>query len=1296
MTTEHACASMTRTNRRITMQIPDTSSSFFSSSIAVIGIGCRFPCSKNPAEFWKHLCSGQEGIVFFSEETAREKGVPETLLRNPHYVRAYGSLGNIPMFDPAFFGLTAREAAIMDPQHRHFLECAWETLEQAGCVPEDLQGDIGVFAGSGMNHYFPQHILPHQGILETEGAFFARHTGNDRDFLATRVSYCFNLKGPSINVQTGCSTSLVAVHMACQSLLNHECKAALAGAVSIENLEEQGYLYQPGFILSPDGMCRAFDSQAQGTVFSNGVGLVLLKRLEDALANNDTIHAILRGTAINNDGHRKQGYTAPSTQGQAEVMQRALQKAQCKPSDITCIEAHGSGTVVGDPIEWNAFLQAYQEQNTSIPCKVGSVKTNVGHLDTAAGIAGLIKMCFAVKTGLIPPTLHFSKPHPLLNIQDTRFSITHTLETWPETPKRIGAVNSLGIGGTNAHVVVEEPPIPQASPEDKTPVRLYVVSGETQEAMLNNRLRLADFLTENPQSVLSDVAYTLQKGRKHRPHRSFVVATHHEDTVAQLRAPVSNETYRLFNAQATTETVWMFPGNGTFYPGLAQHLYQQEPVFQNTFLLCAKLFKPLIDADLTSCVFTQTHQESSLTTPLISVPALFSIEIALVALWQSWGFSPSCMIGHSMGEYAAAYVAGVFSLEDAVRLVACRAHIFNTMPKGGMLSIPLEASRVEKFLTPTLSIAAYNAPSACVVSGDIENITLLQNNLLKQGVETKWLHMPIAAHSAMLDPYLDRFLDVLKNVAWHMPQQKYISTVTGDWIEPHNAVSCEYWVQHLRHPVYFSKGIEKLLSNTPRVFIEMGPGHVLSSLLKMHTSKKPFHTTLTTLPSAQDPTPSNLYAYTALGKTWLHGLQPTWEHLYQGYQPKRTPLPTYAFDHQHYWVPAPEKQPQGHAQSIVIPKTKATQQQPLSNASATEQALHNIWSSLLGVQHIARNDTFFDLGGHSLLAVRLFASIKDTFGVDLTLSTLFEAPTLQACASYIDTHMQKKEAAWSPLVKIQTQGDRIPFFCVHGAGGNVLNFALLSKLLGPKQPFYGLQAQGVDGVLPVLESIEAMASLYLDAVLKQQPHGPYVFGGYSGGGVVALEMAQQAVQKGLPPPCVVLFDTYHPQMDLNIPSLKDHMQRTLKQGPFYLSHFLKTKTLKYWKKHQTQRALRQHTQSNTPLPHHLRDTVMTQAYFKASSAYIPKPYHGTGMLFKAAYTHPVYSAAGNDFGWSDVFTSDFKIYSVGGDHEHMMEEPHVHTVVEHLQKGLFSTEKHGFKNHETLSVHTQAPKPSHP
>lgn len=878
--------------------------------IAIIGLNGRFPQAKDINSFWHNLKNGVESISFFSEEELLESGISSDLIKNPNYVKAGAILSDVEMFDASFFGFSSKEAELIDPQQRLFLESAWEVIESAGYDPEKYSGSIGVYAGTSSNTYLLSNIYPKLDAEDLAGAYQLM-LSSEKDFLPTRVSYKLNLKGPAVNVQTACSTSLVAVHIACQSLLNGECDMALAGGVSISIPQKAGYLYSEGMIASPDGHCRAFDAKAEGTLAGSGLGIVLLKRLEDAIADKDYIHAVIKGSAINNDGSVKVGYTAPSTEGQAAVIAQAQAVAEVDTQSITYIEAHGTGTKLGDPIEIAALTKAFRQSTEKKQfCAIGSLKTNIGHLDAAAGVGGLLKTVLALKHKLIPPSLHFEGSSPNIDFANSPFYVNTALSEWNSNgnPRRAG-VSSFGIGGTNAHVILEEAPSPTPSGYSREQ-HLLVISAKSSSALEQATVNLGKHLKENPQTNLADVAYTLSCGRRAFEHRRMLVCQSTESAAIAL-GDVDSQNILTNSVGATDKpVVFMFPGQGSQYVNMALELYETESLFREQVDLCAEILKPELELDLRQILYPQAEKtqiaEQELQQTAIAQVAIFVVEYALAKLWQSWGVSPQAMIGHSIGEYVAATLAGVFSLEAALRLVAARGKMMQQLPNGTMLSVPISAEEVEPLLTAEISIAAINESSRCVVSGSTEAIEILESKLASQSIEFRRLHTSHAFHSQMMESILDKFKQRVEQESLKAPQIPYISNLTGDWITEAQATDANYWVQHLRQTVLFAQGIEKILSNPEQVLLEVGPGRTLSSLTKRHPAHNQEQLVLTSLRHPKEEKSDVTCLLTTVGNLWLAGVNVDWLAFYSQEERYRVPLPTYPFERQRYWISPPK------------------------------------------------------------------------------------------------------------------------------------------------------------------------------------------------------------------------------------------------------------------------------------------------------------------------------------------------------------------------------------------------------
>jgi acyl transferase domain-containing protein/acyl carrier protein len=893
-------------SRAITAESPD---------IAIIGMAGRFPGADNLAAFWRNLHDGVESISFFSDQELSAHQIDPAHLAHPHYIKAAAMLERIEWFDAAFFGYSPREAELIDPQHRVLLECGWAALEDAGYDAETYRGAIGVYVGASANTYL-LNLYADRALVEATG-ITPIIVGNEKDFLATRLSYKLNLRGPSVAVQTACSTGLVAVHIACQSLLNYECDLALAGGVAIQADQPAGYFYQEGGIMSPDGHCRAFDAAAQGTIFGSGVGVVVLKRLNDALADGDSIAAVIKGSAINNDGALKVGYTAPSVSGQATVIAEALSAAGVAPATISYIEAHGTGTSLGDPIEIAALTQVFQAHTDRTGyCALGSVKTNVGHLDAAAGISGLIKTVLALTHRQLPPSLHFTSPNPQIDFANSPFYVNTTLTEWcSDTPRRAG-VSSFGFGGTNAHVILEEAPARAAAASER-PHHLLVLSAKTPTALERLTANLHDQLEQHPSVNLADVAFTLQAGRRAFNHRRALVCRDHADAITLLEQPTARRVLTAFpELSAHRPITFLLPGQGAQSPQMAAELYQTEPIFRAAVDRCAALLVPHLGLDIRTLLYPcdegtgassivlrpSSEADDALSQTQYAQPALFVLDYALAQLWLALGVQPDALLGHSLGEYVAACLAGVLSLDDALRLVATRGRLMQALPPGAMLAVAASEDYLTPLLGDALALAAINGPQRCVVSGPHVAIAALAARLAAAAIETQALHTSHAFHSAMLDPMLDPFRAALASVRLQPPQISYLSNVSGTWITAAQATDPDYWLRHVRAPVRFGAALAELLRDPGQVLIEVGPSQTLSTLAKRHPASQPSQLIIASLPHAQDQQSASAFFFSTLAKLWLHGLPINWPGFYANEARQRIALPTYPFERERYWI----------------------------------------------------------------------------------------------------------------------------------------------------------------------------------------------------------------------------------------------------------------------------------------------------------------------------------------------------------------------------------------------------------
>ncbi|HWI16712.1 MAG TPA: amino acid adenylation domain-containing protein [Vicinamibacterales bacterium] len=900
-----------------------------SRDVAIIGMVGRFPGADDLETFWKNLCEGRETLSLFSEEELIEAGIEPELMADPNYVRVNGTLSDITTFDAAFFGIAPAEARVMDPQHRLFLESAWHVLEHAGYGGGVGDAAVGVFASCSHDRYLIYNLLPHL-YAESPHSVYQVMLGNDRDYIASRASYLLNLRGPAVNVQTGCSSSLVAVHMACQSILDGDSDMAIAGGIALKVPQKSGYMYSEGMIVSPDGHCRPFDAKANGTTWGSGVGVVLFKALDRAIEDRDTIYAVVKGSAINNDGSLKVGFTAPGVEGQARVIAAAQHSAGVEPSSITYVEAHGTGTQMGDPAEVAALSRAFGSGHTAPYCALGAVKANIGHLDTAAGIAGLIKATLALQHRQLPPTLHFSTPNRDIDFGKNPFYVNDRLRDWQpagDQPLRAG-VSSFGIGGTNAHVILQEAPaLPESSTGDERGT-LIVFSGRTPEALGRLHESLGEFFAANADVAIADAAYTQAAGRARFPYRSAIVCDSASDAAHAFGDPL-----RVKRGQALpsgADVVFMFPGQGTQHTLMGTGLYSAHRAYRDAFDRCADLLKPDLGLDLRSALAADGPEAAErLNETWLTQPALFATQYALAQLWMSWGIQPAAMIGHSVGEYVAACLAGVFDLPTALKLIAARGKLMWQQPRGAMLAVSMPVEQLQHRLPASLSIAAINAPGACVVAGPESDVDAFAQELGKTGVACRRLKTSHAFHSAMMDGFIAPFTEVLSGCTLNRPSVPFISNVSGTWADPDEVITPAYWTRHARQAVRFGDGISELLNDQRRVFLEVGAGTTLTKLARRQPSADRARILVASLATSLDQLSApkgdseRARLADALGQLWIAGVDVDWSRYFAGQERRRIAMPLYPFAKERHWVNPPDKS------AVPMAAPASTTKQPL-------------------------------------------------------------------------------------------------------------------------------------------------------------------------------------------------------------------------------------------------------------------------------------------------------------------------------------------------------------------------------
>lgn len=1267
-------------------------------AIALIGMAGRFPGADTVDALWRNLRDGVESVRFFTDDELLAAGVDPALLHDPHYVKAYGALSNVELFDAGLFGFSPKEAAMMDPQHRLFLQCAWEALEHSGYHSERDNGRIGVFAGAGISTYLIRNLASNPKLFNTFSNFDIATT-NDKDALPMRVSYKLNLKGPSINVSSTCSTSLVAVHLACASLLRGESDMALAGGAFVRVPQQEGYWYQDGMMFSPDGHSRAFDAQAAGLVPASGVGIVVLKPLTQAVADRDTIYAVIKGSAVTNDGSAKLSYATSSVDGQADTILRALDAAGVGAETISYIEAQGTGTKLGDPIELAALTKAFR---TALPdshaeakqfCPIGSLKPNIGHTNNAAGVIGLMKVALAAHHRALPPSLHVQTPNPRLNLENSPFYVNATLSTWETqgVPRRAG-VSAFGVGGTNAHVIVEEaPPMLPSSPAK--PWQLLAVSAKTDTALDKAIRRLAAHCRDHPNMNLADAAYTLLQGRRALQHRAVVVCETPADAAQVLAA---RDPTRLFQSAAVSKkqpVVWLFSEHESRHVNMGAELYRDEPVFHDTVDNCAEILQPLLGLDIRTLLYPRDHPEQAaqqLQHTRLALLSVFVTEYALAQLWLAWGVRPHAMVGHSIGEYVAACVAGVFSLPDALTLVAEQGRLMEAqVAPGAMLAIPFTATELQAYLGEELSLAVSNKPSLSLAAGPVAAIEALHQQLTAKGVECRRLNIGHALHSKMMAPIVEPFVAAVKNVTLHAPQIPYLSNVSGAWITAAEATDPAYWGRHLHQTVRFNACLQELLQDPAQILLEVGPGRTLNTLIHQHADKTPEQLVLPSMREAKDPQAEREVLLATLGKLWATGVAIDWNAFYADQQRCRVPLPTYPFELHRYWIDAPKQvsglggvsqlagsedaEEQGEDENLSLFSSRPNLSAYTAPRNEKEQQIAKIWQHFLGLDEVGIHDNFFDLGGCSLIASHLVAKVHKSLNVDLSVQAFLNAPTIAELSKLVKLEEKDGDNAAdlqttgppAPLVQLQVGSvDKTPLFLPHAIYGQVFLYRDLVETLPPAQPVYAFQAPGFEGEQAPLARIEDMATRYLHAMRQRQAQGPYLLGGASFGGLVAFEMAQQLLAMGQQVKLLFLLDTPGPdhalfQLEQDTAILRFIAERLFLLDTAALLAEASVAEVQAW--------IKTHKNVASGQLQHL--IAMIRANAQAMHAYQPGFYPDRLLYFRAREVLEQSRGARPEQFWSDRADA-VEIKAVSGDHFSMNLQPHIGAVAQYLKSWL--------------------------
>jgi len=1309
--------------------------------IAIIGISCRFPGAKNINEFWKNLREGVESISVFGDEELELDD--KNILNNANYVRAGAALPGIDLFDASFFGYSAKEAEIMDPQQRVFLEFAWKALENAGYNPTSYPGSIGVYAGSGMNTYLINNVHPSRNFSSQRtflGSAFDLQVrlANGNDFLPTKVSYKLNLSGPSVNVQTACSTSLVAIHMACQSIRNGESDMALAGSVAISVPQKVGYVYQEDMIFSPDGHCRAFDDQAQGTVFGNGVGIVVLKGLSQALSDGDNIHAVIKGSAINNDGGLKVGYTAPSVKGQAEVIAQALDAADVDADTVSYVEAHGTGTALGDPIEIAGLTQAFRQTTDKTGfCAIGSVKTNIGHLLEAAGVAGLIKTLLALKHQQIPPSLNFQQPNPNIDFDNSPFYVNTQLRKWQRNgaPLRAG-ISSFGMGGTNCHVVLEE--APQQDRKVKSDAsrersqQIFTLSAKTEDELRQYAEKYVKHFDAMPvndatEVPLADICFTANTGRKHFNHRLAVVA----QSTAELRQKLidwQGECTGVVNQHVKSSKIaFLFTGQGSQYVNMGRQLYQQEPTFRKAIDHCDQILRSYLEKPLLEVLYPQNVEAQSLKAideTAYTQPALFAIEYALFQLWQSWGIKPDIVMGHSVGEYVAATVAGVFSLDDGLKLIAARARLMQGLPQNGeMVSLLTSEAKALAAIQPyaqDISLAAINGPESVVISGKRSAIQAVVASLAAEGIKTKKLTVSHGFHSPLMAPILADFAKVAQQVKFASPQISFVSNVTGR-VATDEVTTAEYWCKHICQPVRFSAGMASMDQQGVDVFLEVGAQPIL---LGMGRYCLPEHQGAW-LPSLRPQQDDWQQLLSSLAELYDRGITIDWIGFDRHYHRRRQALPTYPFQRQSYWIDAPKWVGNGefvHQNEKVVGKLGRDSANRDGSPNIHEDSSDMIIGGLEDLTthvrgHIARalgfkspdaldlKQRLIDLGLDSLMTVELRNTLQLSLGCSLKSTLLFDYPTTEALVDYLAKQMalmdsnseslatpsgqiRKGPVFVSTIVPIQPQGSEPPLFFVPGILGSIFDLNPLARCLGTERPFYGLRSLGLEENSQPYTTMADIANHHVKSLRAIQPEGPYFLGGHSFGGKVVFEMAQQLQKQGqeiawlalMDVPAEILAPEKHVIHRDSTQSISDLvtiyegiLEKDLEITPKLLQLLSEAEQISYFLARLKIAGYRINEQD-------LRQILQVYtANIQAHTQYVPRQIDATPMtLFRARelgimgndLPDLMRSKADPSWGWNQLSVDPVDIQMVSGNHFTMLQKPHVSVLAQKFLASL--------------------------
>jgi amino acid adenylation domain-containing protein len=993
------------------------------SDVAVIGMSGRFPGANTIQELWKILKEGKETVSFFTKKEL-DPNIPDEIKNDPDYVAVRGLIEGADQFDPSFFGINPKLAELMDPQQRIFLEVVWEVLENAGYLPGKYSGSIGIFAGSGNNTYYLNNVLTNKTLVDRMGGFQVM-TFNEKDYVASRTAYQLNLDGPAVSVYSACSTSLLAITQGVENIRSSRCDIAIAGGVAITSPLKSGHIYQEGAMYSRDGHCRSFDADAQGTVFSDGAGAVLLKDLEEAIRDGDKIYAVIKGIGINNDGGGKGSFTAPSAHGQAGAIAMAIADAGVAASDISYVEAHGTATPLGDPIEIEGLNIAFGNQPKKQFCAIGSIKSNMGHLTAAAGVAGFIKTVLSLYNKKLIPSINFKSANPDIDFANSPFFVNTQFKDWINGGKRIAGVSSFGVGGTNVHVVLEEFDQVDSISGPGRPLQLVSWSAKSEVSRDMYAKKLADWIELNQSANLADIAYTLQSDRSDFNFRRFAIAANHKEIVEKLNAPAQPSQLKQLK-EHLSELVFMFPGQGSQYVNMGLDLYKNESVFRAAVDECAVILAETMGEDIREVIYPKIADEQAtqkINNTYYTQPAMFVIEYAVARLWMDWGLKPTAFVGHSIGEFVAAHLSGIFSLRDGLKLIATRGKMMASLPRGSMLAVRSEYEKIANLLSTDLSLAVINSPGSCVIAGPIDVVASFAKKLAEKNISTKLLATSHAFHSSMMDSIVGPFEDVVRSVNLSIPKIPIVSTVTGKWMTDANAKDTAYWSAHLRSTVRFADSVATLLEDDNKIFLETGPKNVTASLVRQQAGKK-ISVCISSLDFSEGETES-FAIMKALGQLWINGHEINWKLFYAKQERIKLNLPNYSFDKHTCWVnpvvissPIHYEQANGLLPAVIEMMQTAVEPEsiPLQNNFMRKDALIEQVKSILEnasgieMEGVTPEMNFIEIGLDSLLLTQIALNLKKAFNLPITFRQLTEEyGSLDLLAQYLDANLPREK-----------------------------------------------------------------------------------------------------------------------------------------------------------------------------------------------------------------------------------------------------------------------------------------------